>query len=243
MAETSVTSVIKGQPNVESENEICHEEYKQYGQEYKDLLKSLRREKGWAFPNIYLHEDMWYATRSDHHPLLISNAHELVPFIELNYYANNNQIPDLSNLPEPRIFCTRVPFHSLPDSITKSKCKMIYICRNPFDQFVSLWLSMNKIAPPSLPKLSCEEAFERCCIGVHEAGPFWTHMLGYWRESRKTPSKDLFLKYEDLKGDIEFHLLKGAAEFLECPFTSDEETNRVIKNIAELCSFEKMKEV
>ncbi|XP_028753071.1 cytosolic sulfotransferase 3-like [Neltuma alba] len=124
MAETSVTSVIKGQPNVESENEICHEEYEQYGQEYKDLFKSLRREKGWAFPNIYLHEDMWYASSN--------------------------------------------PRRALFKSTSKQK---ITILLSPL--------------------------------------------------------------YRNL----------GTAEFLECPFTSDEETNGVIKNIAELCSLEKMKEL
>ncbi|KAI9112883.1 hypothetical protein K1719_016200 [Acacia pycnantha] len=133
----------------------------------------------------------------NNHPLLSSNPHELVPIFEYNHYAYN-QIPDLSILPEPRLFSTHVPFHSLPDSITKSKCKIIYICRNPFDNFISLWLFVNKFAPPSLPKLSCEEAFERYSNGINECGPFWIHMLGYWRASKERQNKILFLSFEKL---------------------------------------------
>ncbi|XP_028753078.1 cytosolic sulfotransferase 14-like [Neltuma alba] len=182
-----------------------------------------------------------FSSCQQNHPLLISNAHDLVPFFEFNYYANN-QIPDLSDMSEPRMFSTHVPFHLLPDSITKSKCKIIYICRNPFDNFVSFWLFVNKIIPPSLPKLSREEAFERYSKGVNECGPFWTHMLSYWKESKVMPKKVLFLKYEDLKGDINFYL-KSMAEFLGFPFNSEEENNGVIESIIELCSFEKMKEL
>ncbi|KAI9112846.1 hypothetical protein K1719_016163 [Acacia pycnantha] len=182
-----------------------------------------------------------FSPSQQNHPLLTSNAHDLVPFFEFNYYGNN-QIPSLSNLPEPRLFGTHVPFHSLPDSIMKSKCKIIYICRSPFDHFVSFWIFINKVIPPSLPKLSREEAFERYCNGVNEFGPFWIHMLGYLRESKVMPNKVMFLKYEDLKGDINF-FLKRVAEFLGIPFNSEEESNGVIESIIELCRFEKMKEL
>ncbi|XP_028804108.1 cytosolic sulfotransferase 15-like [Neltuma alba] len=179
-------------------------------------------------------------SQSNHH-LLNSNAHELVPFLEFHHYANN-QIPDLSIIPEPRVFGTHVPFHSLPNSITNSKCKLIYICRNPFDNFVSFWFHLNKITPPSLPKLSCEGAFERYSKGINDMGPFWTNMLSYWRASKDTTDRVVFLKYEDLQADINFYL-KRIAEFLECPLNLEEEINGTIRNIIELCTFEKMKEL
>ncbi|XP_054814033.1 cytosolic sulfotransferase 15-like [Prosopis cineraria] len=180
-----------------------------------------------------------FSPSENNHPLLVSNAHDLVPFFEFNHYANN-QVPNLSNLPKPRLFGTHIPFHLLPESITKSKCKIIYLCRNPFDNFVSFWLFINKVTPPCLPKLSREEAFERYSNGINDTGPFWTNMLGYWRESQQSPNKILFLKYEDLKRDVKFNL-KRMAEFLDCPFNSEEESDGVIDNIVELCSFEKMK--
>ncbi|XP_054811048.1 cytosolic sulfotransferase 15-like [Prosopis cineraria] len=182
-----------------------------------------------------------FSPSQNNHPLLVSNAHELVQSFEFNYYVDN-QNPDLSNLPKPRLFSTHVPFHVLSDSIIKSKCKIIYICRNPFDNFVSFWHFANKVKAPSLPKLSCEEAFDRYSKGIYQFGPFWINMLGYWRESKQSPNKILFLRYENLKGDIKFYL-KRMAEFLNCPFNSEEERDGVIENIIELCSFQKMKDL
>jgi len=65
-------------------------------------------------------------------------------------------------------------------------------------------------------------------------------MLGYLKVSIARPNKILFFKYEDLKEDINFHV-KRIADFLGCPFTQAVESNGVIENIINLCSFEKMK--
>jgi estrone sulfotransferase len=139
---------------------------------------------------------------------------------------------------EPRLFGTHIPFPSLAKSIKESNCKIIYICRNPFDTYVSYWSFMNKI---SLNQ-SLEDDFERYCKGICHVGPFWDHMLGYLKEKLAKPNKILFLKYEDLKDDISFHV-RRIAEFLDCPFTQEEESNGVIENIINLCSFGKMKEL
>ncbi|XP_028753076.1 cytosolic sulfotransferase 15-like [Neltuma alba] len=170
----------------------------------------------------------------------MSHAHDLVPFFEFHLYGKE-QIPDLSNLPEPRLFSTHFLFHSLPDSIAKSKCKIIYICRNPFDSCVSVVFHQCNCTI-IITQIILEEALERYSEGINEFGPFWTNILGYWRESIETPNKVLFLKYGDLTGDVTFYL-KRVAEFLNCPFNSEEEGNGVIENIIELCSFKKMKEL
>ena len=47
--------------------------------------------------------------------------------------------------------------------------------------------------------MSLDETFEMYCKGVIEFGPFWDHMLGYWKESIERPHKVLFLNYvEDI---------------------------------------------
>nr|KYP44090.1 Sulfotransferase 17 [Cajanus cajan] len=138
---------------------------------------------------------------------------------------------------EPRHFSTHTPLTSLPMSIIESSCRIIYICRNPFDTFVSAWTYFNKIRPRFL---ALEEAFEMYCNGISSFGPWWSHMLGYWKESIARPNKVLFLKYEDLKEDVNFHV-KSIAEFLGCPFTKEEESDGMIESIMKLCSFEKMK--
>ena len=90
--------------------------------------------------------------------------------------------------------------------------------------------------------MSLNEAFEMYCKGVIGFGPFWDHMLGYWKESIERPHKVLFLKYEDLKEDVTFHL-KKLAEFLGFPFSLEEERAGDVEKIAKLCSFENMKEL
>ena len=99
---------------------------------------------------------------------------------------------------------------------------------------------LNNIASRfSLPAWTIEEDFERYCKGIVHVGPFWDHMLGYWQESIARPNKILFLKYEDLKENVSLHV-KRIAGFLGCP-TQEEESDGVIENIINLCSFKKMK--
>ncbi|KAG6630415.1 hypothetical protein I3843_13G014400 [Carya illinoinensis] len=182
-----------------------------------------------------------FAISNINHPLLTSNPHDLVPFFEYKIYANN-QLPDLSKLPEPRLFGTHIPFASLPNSIKKSSCRVVYISRNPFDTFISSWHFINKIKPRSIAPMSLDEAFEMYCKGVIGFGPFWEHMLGYWKESTDRPHKILFLKYEDMKEDIS-SCLKKLAEFMGFPFSLEEERGGIIEKIAKLCSFENMKDL
>ncbi|CAI0421537.1 unnamed protein product [Linum tenue] len=181
------------------------------------------------------------------HPLLVSNPHDLVPFFEYKLYANSDGdhgLLDLSGLPEPRLFATHIPFGALQEPIKKSGCKIVYICRNPLDTFVSSWVYTNKLMKESgLPPLPLEEAFEMYCQGVVGFGPFWEHMLGYWKESLERPEKVLFLKYEEMREDHEGFHLRKLANFLGCPFSLEEEKSGVVEGIAKLCSFEKLKDL
>jgi len=185
-----------------------------------------------------------YSIEMHDHPLLKSNSHELVPFFEFSIYGDSlDKIHELSNMIEPRLFGTHIPFHSLAKSNKESNCKIIYICRNSFDTFISTWFFINKIrSNESLPMLNIDEAFEMYCKGRNVFGPFWNHMLGYYNESIARPDKVLFLKYEELKEDANFQV-KRIAKFLSYPFTQEEESNRVIENIINLCCFETMKDL
>ncbi|XVF00173.1 hypothetical protein REPUB_Repub03eG0262400 [Reevesia pubescens] len=182
-----------------------------------------------------------FANSNKNHPLLTSNPHDLVPFLEYKIYAND-RIPDLSGIPKPRLFGTHVPFASLEESMKSSNCRIVYVCRNPFDTFISSWHYINKLRPQSLPPFPLEEAFNMYCKGVIGFGPFWEHMLGYWKESMERPQKVLFMKYEDMKEDIISHL-KMLANFLGVPFSNEKEKEGVIENIAKLCSFDNLKDL
>ncbi|KAL0447531.1 UNVERIFIED_CONTAM: Cytosolic sulfotransferase 15 [Sesamum latifolium] len=176
----------------------------------------------------------------DQSPLLTSNPHTLVPFLEFKIYLEQEN-PDLEHIPNPRIFSTHMPFKILPDSIRESECRIIYTCRNPLDQFVSYYhfLLENKLEKYA-KIVSIDDAFDMFCQGIQSFGPFWDHMLGYWNAHLKNPEKVLFLKYEDLKEDISSHV-KKIAEFMGFPFSAEEENQGMIEQISRLCSFENLK--
>ncbi|RWR77175.1 cytosolic sulfotransferase 12 [Cinnamomum micranthum f. kanehirae] len=270
-----------------SSEELLQGEEKERGREFKQLLSSLPKHKGWKSSHVFQYQGFWYSpdqlqallachrhfearhndlllistpksgtvwlkalafaivnrmhyTDYHRHPLLTNNPHHLVPFLELSLYANG-QVPDLASLPSPRMFATHIPRPTLPESITESGCRMVYLCRSPKDVFISFWKFMNKLRPILLggPPIALEEAFEMFCMGASEFGPYWEHVLGYWKESLRRPERVLFLKYEDLKGDLSSHL-KRLADFLGHPFSVEEEREGMVEKIAKLCSFESL---
>ncbi|XP_062099627.1 cytosolic sulfotransferase 15-like [Humulus lupulus] len=180
-------------------------------------------------------------------PLLSSNPHELVPFFEFNLYANNQKNPHLGSIPAPRLFSTHIPYDSLPKSITESQSRIVYICRNPLDTIVSHWHFANQIDEDDhlnhcSSKWSLEEFVEAYCNGVEVYGPFWSHFLGYWKQSVKNPQKVMFFKYEDLKKDTKTQV-KRLAEFVGFPFSLEEETLGIVDEILEFCSLKNLKEL
>nr|VDD30685.1 unnamed protein product [Brassica oleracea] len=167
------------------------------------------------------------------HPLLATNPHPLVPYLEGDYCVS----PDVNffKLPSPILMQTHLSHHSLPVSIKSSSCKIVYCCRNPKDVFVSLWHFGKKLAPEETTDYPIEKAVEAFCNGKFIGGPFWDHVLEYWYASLENPNKVFFVTYEGLKkhtGDM----VKRMAEFLGCGFTEEEEVSKIVK----LCSFESL---
>ncbi|XP_065871868.1 cytosolic sulfotransferase 17-like [Euphorbia lathyris] len=167
---------------------------------------------------------------SSANPLLTELPHDIVPvqeFLHCLGYERDIQNPLIS---------THVPFDSLPKSIVNSNTKIIYLCRNPKDVLVSLWhFSCNKQAET----ITFEEAYEKFCNGVSTYGPYWDHLLGFWKASLEFPDRVLFLKYEDLKSDTCLYV-KKMADFMGCPFSVDEEEQGIVEKIVKLCSFESL---
>ncbi|KAF8376817.1 hypothetical protein HHK36_031511 [Tetracentron sinense] len=174
---------------------------------------------------------------STQHPLLTVNSHQLVPFLELLY--TNNEIPDLDILPSPRLLATHIPYSSLPQSVLDSGCPLVYMCRNPKDTFVSWWHFLNKISNKELKPSTLEEAFEMFCNGASIVGPFWDHVLDYWRASLDRPQCVMFLKYEEMQAETIVHV-KRLAKFVRCPFSLEEEKEGVVDEIIRLCSYENL---
>ncbi|OMP01658.1 hypothetical protein COLO4_11701 [Corchorus olitorius] len=167
------------------------------------------------------------------HPLLTSNPHDFVPFLELFILQEAGSI---ESLPSPRLLSAHLAFSSFPTSM---RCRFVYICRDPKDALVSMWYYVNKLRPEHLPPLSLEVTFDLFSKGLSLFGPFWDHVLGYWKASLESPNKVLFLKYEDMKREPSVYVRK-LAEFLDLPFSAEEEDEGIVDKIVKLCSFENL---
>ncbi|XP_057801851.1 cytosolic sulfotransferase 5-like [Salvia miltiorrhiza] len=175
-----------------------------------------------------------HTVTSGDHPLLTCNPHDLVPFLEIGLYGSIKAL-DIASFPSPRLLATHIPHSSLPDSIRSgSNCKILYVARDPKDAFVSAW---HYLATVGLVSPTVAEAFENFCEGLSGYGPFWDHVLGYWKQSLENPERVLFLKYEDMKARPAVEV-RRVAEFLGCPFSAEEEEAGEVDRILELCSFE-----
>ncbi|KAL7209687.1 hypothetical protein ACSBR1_031281 [Camellia fascicularis] len=174
-------------------------------------------------------------------PLLTTNPHGLVPFLDNSVYGKNRFFK-LDDFPSPRILATHVPYSALPNSIRDSTCRVVYICRNPLDRFISYCHYVAKLLKNPLNPSLIEESFDLMCRRVSSYGPFWDHVLGYWKASQERPDKVLFLKYEDMKEDPISHF-KVLAKFMGFPFSVEEDRQGVIEEILKLCSFDSLKDL
>ncbi|KAI7746163.1 hypothetical protein M8C21_016241 [Ambrosia artemisiifolia] len=186
---------------------------------------------------------LMFATANRHryklsdHPLLRTGPQSAFPFLDTHIFLDY-PVTNFDHLPVPRLFATHFAHGLLPTSIT-STCKIVYVCRDPKDALVSKWHFLSKLRSKELEPLPFNEAYEMFCNGVSEYGPFWDHVLGYWKASQESPDKILFLKYEDMKREPTIELKKLAA-FMGMPFTAEEEEEGVVEDIVKLCSFQNL---
>ncbi|OVA12655.1 Sulfotransferase domain [Macleaya cordata] len=264
-------------PNGEEEvitNSSRHDESDHHP--HQELLLSLPKGYGWGVEDLYYFQGFWCPDNRVEAVIALQRdfeAHDTdtiiatVPrsgtlWLKSMAFAivNRTRYPyqgDLShlnftNIQSPRLLSTHLPYPSLPESIknNNTNCRIVYLCRNPKDNFISLWHFLNKRSlakrtidatndhtPAQLP---LEEALDLFCNGVSMFGPFWDHVLGYWKASLERPETMLFLKYEDIKKHPKSHL-KRLAEFLGHPFSVEEESEGVMEEILSLCSFEHLR--
>ncbi|CAL9248765.1 unnamed protein product [Arabidopsis halleri] len=182
-----------------------------------------------------VHRDK-YSENTQTHPLLSQNPHDLVPFLELELYANS-QIPDLTKFPSPMIFSTHTHLQALREATTKasSPCKIVYVCRGIKDTFVSGWHYRNMLHRTKMDQATFELMFDAYCRGVLLYGPYWEHVLSYWKGSLEDKENVLFMKYEEIIEEPRIQV-KRLAEFLKCPFTAEEEECGSVEEILKLCS-------
>ena len=163
-------------------------------------------------------------------------AHSVTTLEGQAYIGNTH--PDFSTIPSPRLFHTHLSYNLLSPSIRDSKCKIVYIARNPKDTLVSLWHFINSYTSTEKGPYPFDKAFESFYNGVHPWGPFWDHVLQYCKASLERPHKIMFLKYEDLKRDPRGQV-KKLTEFMGRPFGEEDED--AVDKVVSRCSLERLK--
>ncbi|XP_039126864.1 cytosolic sulfotransferase 15-like [Dioscorea cayenensis subsp. rotundata] len=177
------------------------------------------------------------------HPLLTNTPHQCLPYLE--HLFSHRTFPNLNVLPSPTIFATHLPLSLLPQSALR--CRIVYLCRDPKDTFVSMYhfvdRSMGSFAEhtSTTQGLDLSKTFQMFSQGTSAFGPFWDHMLGYWKESLRSPEMVLFFRYEEMMEDPVSRLSR-LAQFMGCPFSMEEERDGVVEDIVKLCSFDNLRE-
>uniref|UniRef100_A0A453SQV9 Sulfotransferase n=1 Tax=Aegilops tauschii subsp. strangulata TaxID=200361 RepID=A0A453SQV9_AEGTS len=69
------------------------------------------------------------------HPLLTVRPHQLVPFIALR----PGDLDRAEMLPSPRLLSTHLPLPLLPPAVSTLGCRIVCVCREPKDAFLSRW--------------------------------------------------------------------------------------------------------
>ncbi|KAL8517208.1 hypothetical protein ACS0TY_015438 [Phlomoides rotata] len=73
------------------------------------------------------------------------NPHFAINTIESANLLSEPPPIDLYDASAARLLHTHLPYSLLPDSVKKSKCKIVYIVRNPKDTLISMWHFFNSI--------------------------------------------------------------------------------------------------
>jgi len=159
-----------------------------------------------------------------------THARERVPFLERATHPRSSHL-DINTLPSPRILKTHLLYNIIPKGTNKdSKCKYIYLARNPKDVAVSFFQFVTSMKRYNGPW----EFYAKLFVEGNVVWSHWSdHVLDWWKH--KDDPNVLFLKYEDLQKDLLSHV-RMIANFLDQPL-SDE----LISRIAEQCTFSGMK--
>ncbi|XP_074606271.1 sulfotransferase 1E1-like [Acropora palmata] len=160
-----------------------------------------------------------------------------VPYLEF-VTVEYTEKPDFEALPSPRLIKTHLTADAIPKgSDESSRCKYIYISRNPKDIAVSLFLFIKGMTRAENTMENAYNGPWEFFVDLFIEGdvPYskWNdHVLSWWKH-REDPNV-LFLKYKELQKDLPSHV-RRIADFLQKPL-SDE----IIDRIAEQCTFKGM---
>src|SRR5262249_53366710 len=118
------------------------------------------------------------------------HIYEYCPWFEASLRAAGG----FEGRPSPRLFKSHLPYHQIP----RGPCKYIYVARNGKDVAVSYFHYYQTYRGY---QGTFAEFFDQFLAGKIPPGSWFEHVHGWWRH-RHDPNV-LFLRYEDLLGDLE----------------------------------------
>ena len=138
--------------------------------------------------------------------------------------------------PAPRYIFTHLQFGLLKDAFLRSRPKVIYVMRNPFDQLVSYYHFYKMCRAFGFYTGSWDEFYnEEYKANRLYYGNFFDHVTGWWNARKDHSDHILYVKYEDMVKDPRAILCQVAS------FLGKELSEEVIVSILEQLAFEKMK--
>ncbi|CAN6675762.1 unnamed protein product [Malus baccata var. baccata] len=220
-------------------------------QEDEDLISSLPTEKGWVANYLHKYQGFWQATTHmqgalacqkhfqalESDILLVTTPKSgttwlkaiLFALVKREHYLDPQRHPLLTENPH-----VLVPFLEIDVYTDIQLFTCVEILKMRLFHFGTSQTNYDPFGTYSL-----DDAFDKFCRGVSVSGPFWDHVLGFWKESLKRPESAIFIKFEEMKEEPALHL-RRLAKFLGCPFSPEEETHGVVDGILRLCSFENL---
>ncbi|XP_070541676.1 sulfotransferase 1C2-like [Ptychodera flava] len=155
-----------------------------------------------------------------------------VPVLELPSRPSLEGFEKCVDAPSPRLIKSHLPLKYFPPKRAETKCKVIYIARNPKDVCVS-WFNMNKAFAPINFSLTFAEYVERFVQGKVFYSSYVDHVCD-WRDLGLDDNV-LHVTYEEMKADV-VSVLRKITKFI-----GKSESNEEVAKIAESISFEKIK--
>ncbi|KAJ1951887.1 hypothetical protein GGI12_006381, partial [Dipsacomyces acuminosporus] len=141
---------------------------------------------------------------------------------------------ELESLQSPRLFKSHMPYEMALGGVpAKNPCKYIYVARNPKDVSVSFYHFIRSIDIPDTYKGDWDTWFRMFVEDKVPYGDWFNHVLSWWRH--RDCENILFLKYEDMKKDIDAELKKIAS------FIGVEVSHSKLEQIKEQIKFSSMK--
>ncbi|XP_052770543.1 sulfotransferase 1E1-like [Mya arenaria] len=157
------------------------------------------------------------------------------PFLDINTpeFPLFRGIQSVEEQKSPRLIKTHLHRHLLPSDLFRSKCKKIYVLRNPKDAFVSCMMLV-KFLQQHEASMPLEDFLDFWLSGDAYATPWWLHVRDFWAH-RDDPSF-LFLRYEEMVTDMKA-AIRSIADHLGVEVTDDD-----VDKINDHCTFRSMKE-